>query len=206
MKNNLEILQEFIKKEKGQLLINNINEEITILYLSLIEFFAKKIHIKINKFEDNLQNIQSNLFEEKKLFIKFRKKQIEIEEDLKSSYLTIIFTEYRIFKKYSKNLLNINTYNFEKDILFFLKNILGINDYALFNNCLNNKVSTISEVSKYFITGKVEPMNKNDDTSKIQKIRSDYSKIIQKPNINLIESYNLLKNEFIYKKFNFLTF
>ena len=72
------------------------------------------------------------------------KKIIVLNENQK-----IIITDYKNFKKYQNKFLVINGYQYERDIIYFLKNIYNISDESLINYCLSLPYFTVSEATKY---------------------------------------------------------
>ena len=45
---------------------------------------------------------------------------------MKKNYQKIIFSDYKNYKKYQKKFLVINGYNYEKDIIYFLKKFMKL--------------------------------------------------------------------------------
>ena len=67
----------------------------------------------------------------------------------KNDHQKIIITDYKNFKKYQNRFTVINGYQYDRDIIYFLKNNYNISDESLINYCLSLPYFTLSEATKY---------------------------------------------------------
>jgi len=203
--NNIERIIDFINSEKKGLLINIQNEEVNFFYNDVIKYLAKKNNIQI-KTKDYGDTSINDLFSDVKIFTYNTNSTKNIEVIINSNEKFILFTDYKNFKKISNNLIKINSYSFEKDIIFFLKQIEQIEDKNLIQYCINNPHLLFSEIHKFQINGNyVNDSNIKVKDDFILNIRRNIFN--QKKNLKNIKAiYQLNKEEIIYKKFSFLTF
>ena len=209
MKNNIELLETFLSSNDSKvILINQVTEEIKFFYDYVIKYFAKNLGIKINNI-DNRSNVTKtwSLFEVRDVFIYSLTNSNQIKEisDINSS--KIIFTDYKNYKKFKKDYVTINGYDYSEDIKYFFKNYYAIIDEKLVNYCTLHPYLIFSEVSKYIIN-KVDYSSEaveSDKTNFILEIRKEIFKL-KKSEIDARNLFFKLKDEAKYKKFNFLTF
>ena len=209
MKNNIELLETFLSSnDKQVILVNQVSEEIKFFYDYVIKYFAKNLGIKINNI-DNRSNVTKtwSLFEVRDVFIYSLTNSNQIKEisDINSS--KIIFTDYKNYKKFKKDYVTINGYDYSEDIKYFFKNYYAIIDEKLVNYCTLHPYLIFSEVSKYIIN-KVDYSSEaveSDKTNFILEIRKEIFKL-KKSEIDARNLFFKLKDEAKYKKFNFLTF
>ena len=209
-RNNIEIIEDFIlNKSEETLLINYVSEEIGSFYEIIVNFLSLKNRVKLKKEEYSEGNLASNdLFENnKKIYIYYITANKVIDKVIKKNHAKIIFTDYKNYKRFLKKLVTINAYEFEKDIIHFLKNYLNINNQNLVDFCISQPHLTISELSKYNINsvGYKKDASIKHKNNFILDIRK---KIIQskRSEINVKELFLKLKEEVKYKKFNFLAY
>ena len=148
--NNIIKLKEFIKSQEKLLFINQVNEELAILYLNILNHFSQNMGFKIIKntsFEDD--GGIDDLFGVNKIQVFTSTNQKNIEKILNTSSKLIIFTDYKNYKKFYLKFNSINGYQFEKDIAFFIKNELNIDNDELIFYCITYPVLLFSETSKY---------------------------------------------------------
>ena len=209
MKNNIELLETFLSSNDNKvILINQVTEEIKFFYDYVIKYFAKNLGIKINNI-DNRSNVTKSwsLFEVREVFICSLTNSNQIKEisDIDSS--KIIFTDYKNYKKFKKDYVTINGYNYSEDIKHFFKNYYAIIDEKLVNYCTLYPYLIFSEVSKYIIN-EVDyspEAVESDKTNFILEIRKEIFKL-KNSEIDARNLFFKLKDEAKYKKFNFLTF
>ena len=105
------------------------------------------------------------------------------------------------------NFNSINGYQFEHDIVFFIRDELKIKNDELLYYCKNNPVLLFSEVSKY--------LNNNNQYSSDQTLVDEKNHILEirksifenkKNNFNIKKLYLNVKKEAEYKKLSFLTY
>ena len=208
--NNIEIISKFIEQldSSNSLLINQASDEISIFYKEIIRNFSSHNNVSLKLGEETISEASNNdLFRKKLIYINETKSLKLIEKFLSSSHKSIIFTDYKNFKKFKNKTTTVNAYNYESDMKYFLLNILKIKDIKLLEYCLSTPQLLYSEISKYEV-------NKNDyskDTaikeglSFILKIRKKIFEI-KKGNNDLKRIFFYHKEEAKYKKFSFLTY
>ena len=208
-KNNIEKIRQFLSiKKNNSLLINQVDKEIGSFYELAIKEISKEIGIKIN-FNTNIINPDetSDLFQEEKIYLYRLTNSKQIEGIAKENYRKIIISDYKNFKKFQKNLQTVNGYDYEKDIVYFFKNIYKINEQELINYCISHPYFTMSEATKYKInkSSYLADSSINGTNNSILDIRkSIYS--LKRSHIDIKKLFIMLKNEVKYKKLNFLVF
>ena len=207
--NNLEIIKKFFSSNEDKtLLVNKINEDIGCFYELLLEEISSVYQIKIDKLSDSLYSSTSNdLFQERRVLLANLTNSKQIDEFSKNEYQKIIITDYKNFKKYQNKFLVINGYQYEKDIIYFLKNIYNISDESLINYCLSLPYFTVSEATKYKVnkSGYITDAKSNGLDNFILEIRKDIFKL-KKSQIDIKKLFSKIKSEVMYKKFNFLIY
>ena len=205
--NNIEKILNFIeKKTLTPILVNQVTDEIGFFYVNLIKSELAKKNKKLIFEYDLFETLANDLFEEdnRKIYFSNSKKNIDRALNSKTNY--IIFTDYKNYKIFSKAVLCINGYDYQKDIKFYVKEKLKIDNSEIVDFCINSPYLAFSEISKYLINSfdyKKENKIKFSDNF-ILAIRKDlfnYRRDGKSP----LEIYKKLKQEVIYKKFNFLT-
>ena len=208
-KNNIDIIKQFFSSSENKtMLVNQVSEEIGCFYELVIEEISSNLKVRIDKFSNTDYSITSNdLFEERKVLLCHLTNSKQIEDLSKSEYQKIIISDYKNFKKYQKKFLVINGYQYESDIIYFLKDIYNINDEELINYCVSFPYFTLSEATKYKVNKfsyKTDNKNKALDNF-ILKIRKDIF-LLKKSQIDIKKLFSRIKDEAMYKKFNFLTY
>jgi len=205
---NIEKIRDFLNSNKDNcLLINQVNDEIGSFYLYVVIYLSSSLDIKIN-LTNELDNIteSSDLFGLKKVHIFNLLNSKKLDKLLSSSEKSIVFTDYKNFKKYQKNYQTINGYNFSNDLKTFVKSILKIENQNLIEICLKNPQLILSETSKYLIN-KENYLKDESIHLEINKILEIRKKIFElKKDKNLQQLFSTIKEEVKYKKFNFLTY
>ena len=202
------IIEKFLISSEETLLINQVSDELSILYLSIIKYYADKQGIKIN-IDDNYEAMGSedDLFGQKEIKIYSITNTKKLTTALNSVKKKIIFTDYKNYKKMNTNFNSINGYQFENDIVFFIRDELKIKNDELLYYCKNNPVLLFSEVSKY--------LNNNNQYSSDQTLVDEKNHILEirksifenkKNNFNIKNLYLNIKKEAEYKKLSFLTY
>jgi len=203
------LIKEFLTSNDDEtLLINQVNDELGIFYYSIIKYYSDERGIKIN-IDDNNETIgiEDDLFEQKEIKIFFITNIKKLTLALNSFKKKIIFTDYKNYKKMNVNFNSINGYQFEHDIIFFIKDELKINNDELLHYCKNNPVLLFSEISKYLINKNQYSSDQTlvDENNHILDIRKNIFEI-KKNNFNIKNIYLSIKNEAEYKKLSFLTY
>jgi hypothetical protein len=205
---NIENISNFLRMEKNNyLLINQVSDEIGIFYLHVIQFFSTSTGININLNAD-VDNISTNndLFELKKINVFNTTSTKKIDQILSSNDKSIVFSDYKNFKKYQKNYQTINGYNFSNDLKTFVKETLKIENQSLIEICTKNPQLILSETSKYLLNkdNYLKDMSIDFEVNKILEIRKKIFELKKSDNIQKL--FLAIKEEVNYKKFNFLTY
>jgi len=202
------LIKKFLISNEETLLINQVSDELGIFYLSIIKYFADKQGTKINV-GDNNEDIgaEDDLFGQKEIKIYSITNTKKLATALNSFNKKIIFTDYKNYKKMRVNFNCINGYQFEQDIVFFIKDELKINNDELLYYCKNNPVLLFSEISKYLINNNQYSCDQTlvDEKNHILDIRKSIFKN-KKNNFNIKGLYLNIKKEAEYKKLSFLTY
>ena len=205
---NIENINNFLSIEKNNyLLINQVSDEIGIFYLHVIQFFSTSTGININLNAD-VDNISTNndLFELKKINVFNTTSTKKIDQILSSNDKSIVFSDYKNFKKYQKNYQTINGYNFSNDLKTFVKETLKIENQSLVEICTKNPQLILSETSKYLLNkdNYLKDMAIDFEVNKILEIRKKIFELKRSDNIQKL--FLAIKEEVNYKKFSFLTY
>ncbi len=205
---NVAQLIKFIEEERlSILIINQVNESVGLFYLNLIERIAIKNNIKLNYEDNSLKNNSNDLFIKNDLDIFFSNNKKNINRYIQSNQRCILFTDYKNFKIYSASSFSISGYEYQKDIAYYIKEVLKINNSEIIDFCKENPHLTFSEISKYLVNdlGYVKENKIREKNNFILEIRKKLFNL-KKEKKNSLEIYYNLKKEVLYKKFNFLTY
>ena len=205
---NIENISNFLNMEKNNyLLINQVSDEIGIFYLHVIQYFSTSSGININLNAD-VDNISTNndLFELKKINVFNTTSTKKIDQILSSNDKSIVFSDYKNFKKYQQNYQTINGYNFSNDLKTFVKETLMIENQSLIEICTKNPQLILSETSKYLLNkdNYLKDMSIDFEVNKILEIRKKIFELKRSDNIQKL--FLAIKEEVNYKKFSFLTY
>ncbi len=208
MYQNIEVINNFFSQKNDRLLlINKINDEIGIFYINIINHFAQKNNIKINFVNDLKETtINNDLFDLTRIYILNLSNKKTLEQLMDNDNQVIAFTDYKIFKQYQSKVRSINGYDYIKDIKYFFREILNINNKTLIENIINNPELSYSEISKYLVSdvGYIKNISLHEDTNFILEIRKDIFKLKKTNDVKSI--YFKIKDEVKYKKFSFLAY
>ena len=208
MYQNIEVINNFLSQEHDQLLlISKTNDEISMFYINVINYFAQKKNIKISFINDLKEMISNNdLFDLKRLNILNTSNKKNIERIICGNNKFIALTDYKILREYQSKVKSINDYDYIKDIKYFLQEIMKLDNKILIENILRNPELSYSEISKYLVSdiGYIKNISLHDDTNFILEIRKDIYKLKKTNDIKNI--YFKIKDEAKYKKFSFLTY
>ena len=207
-KNQISMIREFINSNEETMLINQVNDEISMFYMSILKYYANNHGVKISTNTDSeFGFLEEDLFGTKiiQAFNITNTKKLDAILDIRSK--KIVFTDYKNYKKISSKFNSINGYRFENDIVFFIKNELNIHSDELLDYCKNNVALLFSETSKYLINSYqyVRDHSLIDEKNPILEIRKSIFEN-KRNNLNIINLYQNIKKEAEYKKLNFLTF
>ena len=208
-KNNIEKIKQFLFiKKDDTLLINQVDEEIGSFYELAIKEISKEIGIKISFNTDIIDPDEtSDLFQEEKIYLYYLTNSKQIEGIAKKNNRKIIISDYKNFKKFQKKLQTVSGYDYEKDIVYFFKNIYKINEQELINYCISHPYFTMSETTKYKMnkSSYLADSTINSTNNFILDIRKSIFGL-KRSQIDIKKLFMMLKNEVKYKKFNFLVF
>ena len=209
MNNNIKSIEAFFDDQnKKKLILNKYNESIDLFYIQIIEYYAKlkKVSTKIQD-KISIPSLETDLFEELKIYIYFSTNTKDLEKLIHSNEKVILITDYKNYKKFSPKIENINTYNFEKDLMYFFQIILKIQNEPLINYSLQFPHLAFSELSKFLINSSNYKNESNDIIQKkdILSIRKEVFQM-RKSGFDIKKFYSLLKEESHLKKLNFLVY
>ena len=207
-KNQVLLIKEFISSSENNIVINQVNDDILIFYLSLIKYFANNQSIRVN-IDNDIDTIatEDDLFGTKTIQTFNITNAKKLDNMLNSHNKKIIFTDYKNYKRLSPKLNSINGYQYENDITFFIRNELNIVNDELLYYCKNNTALMFSETSKYLINSNQYSSDRSltEDKNHILDIRKSIFEI-KRNNFNIKDLYQNIKKEAEYKKLSFLTF
>jgi len=204
--NNIDLIKFFLSSSETHLIINQINEEIGLFYIYVIQNIALGHNLGIYLSDGIKDNYSDDLFGDVKIPVITTTSANKINDILTSTQKTIINTDYKNYKKFSNQVTSINGYDYVKDLKNFLKDNLEIENDTLLNYCIDAPIFTYSETSKFLINKKGYHSDQTiqKDTNFILELRKAIFEIKNK-NKNVRNLYDKMKDEFKYKKFNFLT-
>ncbi len=206
--NNIILIKDFLdSKNENKLIINQVSDQIGVFYSCLIDYLCSKSKIIISR-NQNLETTKTqSLFIDNNVFIHYSNNKKDIDKFIKMNDKVIIISDYRVFKEYSKKILSVNGYNYIKDIRYFIKNDLKIDNLSVLEFCMNNPHLAFSEISKYQINsrGYISDATINEESNFILNIRKQLFNL-KRNNSDTRSIYENLKEEVLYKKFNFLIY
>ena len=207
-KNQISIIKDFIGSNEDNMLINQVNDEIAIFYLGILKHYANNQGIKISNntlAEEALS--EEDLFGTKTIQTYNIANAKKLDAILDAHSKKIVFTDYKNYKRINSKLISINGYQFEKDVVFFIKNELNINNDELLDYCKHNPALLFSETSKFLINNNQYSRDRSitDDKNHVLDIRKSIFEI-KRNNFNIKNLYQNIKKEAEYKKLSFLTF
>ena len=198
MKNNFDKLNFFFQSKEKELLINQVNEIISSFYIGIIKHIAIRNNISISLSGDESKENIGDLFGKSNIDIYNLTNTKKIEVLLQSQEKKIILTDYKNYKKFNRDILSINGYDFEKDIATFIKDELNINNMELINFCKNYPVLLFSETSKYLTNsnGYIKDQLSFNEKNHILELKINFS---LKKMVLKLNSFFKIKSEAIYK-------
>ena len=201
-------IKEFINSNEETIVINQVNENLSLFYMSILKYYADQKNIKLNiHSETENLGIEDDLFGLKSIKIFNITNTKRLSTILEFDSKKIIFTDYKNYKKLKSRFKSINGYQFETDITFFIQSEKKITNKELLYYCRNNPLFLFSEISKYQINNnyKVSDQLLNEEKNHILKIRKSIFEI-KKNNFDIKNLYLHIKKEAEYKKLSFLTY
>jgi hypothetical protein len=205
---NIDKFEKFFQDtNQSLLLINQVNEEIGLFYFHLVGFLLQKKSIKftetskINKFNS------VDLFNNETIYYTVSNSAHDISKLLLNNNKTIIFSDYKNYKKFSNIPLSINGYDFSKDISILIKNYFNDDVSSdLLEYLKNEPHMTFSELFKYKVNKNFKTVvssNNNDISDLIGNNRKTIFKLKKEQKFK--EVFSMIKEEIKIKKFSFLT-
>lgn len=201
---NVDLVDSFFQSKINKLLINGVDEKISSFYLFVLAFFSKKNSVPLSA---NQEENTGDLFFNKEVRLLINPSSKEISNNLNTAKNIIFLTDYKNFKKFSRDVDSLNGYQYQDDIKFFLQETLKIYDKNLLKNLFENPQYIYSETEKYLAN------NNYPENTIIDFVESDFISDIRKSHYkekynqkDIIKLYRLIKKEYLYKKLNFLTY
>lgn len=201
---NVDLVDSFFQSKINKLLINGVDEKISSFYLFVLAFFSKKNSVPLSA---NQEENTGDLFFNKEVRLLINPSTKEISNNLNTAKNIIFLTDYKNFKKFSRDVDSLNGYQYQDDIKFFLQETLKIYDKNLLKNLFENPQYIYSETEKYLAN------NNYPENTIIDFVESDFISDIRKSHYkekynqkDIIKLYRLIKKEYLYKKLNFLTY
>ena len=207
-KNQISIIKEFINSNEETLLINQVNDDISMFYMGVLKYYANDHDVKISNDPDtDFGFLDEDLFGTRIILSFNITSAKKLSDILDVNSKKIIFTDYKNYKKFSLKFNSINGYQFENDIVFFIKNELNIHNEELLDYCKNNAALLFSETSKYLINNNLYSRDRSliEEKNHILDIRKSIFEN-KRNNLNIQILYQNIKKEAEYKKLNFLTY
>ena len=207
-KNQISIIKEFINSNEKTLLINQVNDDISMFYTGVLKYYANDHDVKVSSNPDtDFGFLDEDLFGTRIILSFNITNAKKLSDILDVNSKKIIFTDYKNYKKFSLKFNSINGYQFENDIVFFIKNELNIHDEELLDYCKNNAALLFSETSKYLINNNLYSRDRSliEEKNHILDIRKSIFEN-KRNNLNIQILYQNIKKEAEYKKLNFLTY
>ena len=203
---NLSLISKFFENPNENILITEINEDISQFYIDLFRFYAHKNKIEISISNEDSKVGNNDLFSTKKINIQYftNKKKIDTATNENGS---IVFTDYKNYKLFNQKFIAINSYDYLKDIGNLILAEFQIQDDEFIAYCHDQPSMTFSEVSKYSI-------NKDNYLQNSKNIQNENPILFfrkkfyneRKKNSDIQQLYKILKDEVLVKRFNFLTY
>ena len=206
-KNQISLIQEFISSNQDNLLINQVNDEITMFYQGVIKHFANYQNIRVIDTNTDALVAEDDLFGTKTIQTFSITNSNKIDTILGVHSKKIVFTDYKNYKRLHSKFDCINGYQFENDITFFIKNELNIDNDELLNYCKDNAALLFSETSKFLINSNQYSRDHSliEEKNHVLDVRKSIFEI-KRNNFNIKNLYQNIKKEAEYKKLSFLTF
>lgn len=203
---NLSLISKFFDNPNENILITEINEDISQFYIDLFRFYAhkNKIEISISKEDSTVGN--SDLFSTKKINIQYFTNRKKIDAVVNETG-SIIFTDYKNYKIFNQKFIAINSYDYLKDIGNLILAEFQIQDDDFISYCHDQPSMTFSEVSKYIVNkdNYLQNFKNNQNENPILFFRKKFYNE-KKNNSDIQQLYKILKDEVLVKRFNFLTY
>lgn len=206
--NNVLLIKKFIADEtKSCLLINQVSEEIGFFYINFVKNESDIKNIKLNYKSNYTEEEVIDLFKAHEIDLYFSNNRKDINTLINSNNKCIIFTDYKNFKIFSSSILTVNGYEYQKDINYYIKEELKIDNSELVDFSKENPYLAFSEISKYLVNSKgyVKENKIKESHNFILEIRKELFNLKRNQKSSM-EIYSNLKQEVKYKKFNFLIY
>ena len=201
-------IKEFINSNEETIVINQVNENLSLFYMGIFKYYADQKNIKLNIHteKENVGN-EDDLFGLKSIQVFNITNTNRLNKILGIDRKKIIFTDYKNYKKLKSKFKSINGYQFDADIIFFIQSEKKITNKMLLYYCRNNPIFLFSEISKYLINNNYNASDQalSEEKNHILEIRKSIYEI-KKNNSDIKNLYLYIKKEAEYKKLSFLTY
>mgnify|MGYP000086787151 CR=1 FL=1 len=169
-------ISKFFKNPIGNILIIEINEDISQFYLDLFRYHAHENKIEISIIKGDLKNENVDLFSTKKINIQYLTNKNKIDAASNETG-NIIFTDYRNYKLFNQKFIAINSYDYLRDISNLILTEFQIQDDDFIAYCNDQPSMTFSELSKYSINkdNYLQNSKNNQNGKKEVGSKDDYS-------------------------------
>ena len=97
--NQILLIEEFLISNDKNIIVNQVNDELGLFYLSVIKYYAEKKGVNIN-IDNSAENIgvEEDLFGQRAIEILSITNTSKLNTTLDASYKKIIFTDYKNYK------------------------------------------------------------------------------------------------------------
>lgn len=199
-------ISKFFKNPIGNILIIEINEDISQFYLDLFRYHAHENKIEISIIKGDYKNENVDLFSTKKINIQYLTNKNKIDAASNETG-NIIFTDYRNYKLFNQKFIAINSYDYLRDISNLILTEFQIQDDDFIAYCNDQPSMTFSELSKYSINkdNYLQNSKNNQNDNQILFFRKKFYNE-KNNNSDIQQLYKILKDEVLAKRFNFLTY
>lgn len=199
-------ISKFFKNPIGNILIIEINEDISQFYLDLFRYHAHENKIEISIIKGDYKNESVDLFSTKKINIQYLTNKNKIDAASNETG-NIIFTDYRNYKLFNQKFIAINSYDYLRDISNLILTEFQIQDDDFIAYCNDQPSMTFSELSKYSINkdNYLQNSKNNQNDNQILFFRKKFYNE-KNNNSDIQQLYKILKDEVLAKRFNFLTY
>ena len=216
--NNIEKIRTFLEDRINTVMIlPKVNEEVTVFNQLLIEELSKRNNFlckKIENYKNTEELIAPSLFAEQKTYIIDIGTTKNILEDLSGvqdkSQKFFVFINYSSYRKNSLQSIQLNAYNYKKDISFFAQQDQNFQSLTnkiktdFLNFSYDNPHLFFSELQKAKVHTLSLDQVKHYDNDTILSIRKEIFKYKNEFSIKMLPKlYILFKREVKIKKFNF---
>src|SRR6056300_1851531 len=109
-KNQILLIKEFINSNENNILINQVNDEIVLLYLGIIKHYANYQGIKVIDTNTDALVAEDDLFGTKTIQVFSISNTKKLDSILDVHTKKIVFTDYKNYKRLNSKFICINGY------------------------------------------------------------------------------------------------